>query len=64
MLEFALTFMQALPGLIAEGTSAYEAITGANAALAGMAAANRGPTDAEWDTLNALIAGQLASLKD
>lgn len=64
MLEFALALLQALPGLVEQGTAAYEAVKAGNAALAAMAAQSRGPSDAEWDALNATVTGELAQLKD
>jgi len=56
-LAFALAALQAVPAIIAAGADVVGFITQTATAVTAMQVANRDPTQAEWDALNAQIAG-------
>ena len=61
-IAFAIQALTQLPALIQAGADAVRAIEETIAALKSMQAEGRGPTQAEWDALDARIAADLAKL--
>lgn len=62
IIPFVLQLLDALPGLIGASEQAAATINEHNAALKAMVAANRSPTQDEWNALNSQIAGLQAQL--
>jgi GH24 family phage-related lysozyme (muramidase) len=62
ILPFAIQLLEALPGLFASGAQALALIQAHTDALKAMVAENRGPTQDEWNALNATISGFEAQL--
>ena len=61
-LAFAIQALTQLPALIQAGADIARAVQETIAALQALQAEGRDPTQAEWDALNARIAGDLARL--
>jgi len=61
-LAFAIQALVQLPALIQAGADAARAIQETVTALQAMQAEGRGPTQAEWDSLNARVEADLARL--
>jgi hypothetical protein len=61
-LAFAIQALVQLPDLIQAGADAARAIQETVTALQAMQAEGRGPTQAEWDALNARVEADLARL--
>lgn len=60
--SFVSSMIDQLPLLVGAGSDAISFITGQMALVGTMIAANRDPTQAEWDALNATVADELAKL--
>ena len=56
-LQLALQLLQAIPALLEAGHDITALVNDTTAKLEDMAATGRNPTDEEWNTLNATIAG-------
>lgn len=54
-LDFALKLLTNLPALIQAGVEVTQIVTRSREQITAMQAEDRGPTDAEWDQLNAEI---------
>lgn len=62
ILAFVAQFVAQLPALIAAGESAAAQISATSAAIKQMIDTKTAPTQAQWDTLNALITQETAEL--
>lgn len=60
--SFVSSLIDQLPLLVGAGGDATDFITAQMALVGEMIAANRDPTQAEWDALNAVVASELAKL--
>lgn len=56
-LQLALQLLQAIPALLEAGHDITNLVNDTTTKLEDMAATGRNPTDEEWNTLNATIAG-------
>ena len=63
ILPYVLQVLEALPSLVEAGTTAYQLLEKANAAVKAMQAQNRGPTADEWAALDAAISAAISELK-
>jgi hypothetical protein len=63
VIDFADKLLALVPQVIAAGGDVLNIIANGRTALAAMKAENRGPTQAEWDALDAQINALMGQLK-